>query len=85
MSVYNELKFAPVLITDVFETLNASLAWYDKNKITRGTGAYPYVSRSGMSNGHESVVGHQSLPPNQGNAITIGVDTQTVFYQPTPF
>jgi hypothetical protein len=80
-----ELTFEPMLITDVFDSLGASSAWYDKNKIARGPGAYPYISRSGVSNGHESIVGRQSAPPNDGNAITIGVDTQTVFYQPSAF
>lgn len=85
MSVLDELAFAPMLITDVFESIQASRAWYDKNKIMHGEGAFPYVSRSGASNGHESVIGKQSVSPNTGNAITVGVDTQTVFYQPTPF
>lgn len=85
MSVLETLDFQPMLVTDVFESVSASKAWYDKNKIQVGAGAYPYVSRSRLVNGHESVVGRQELPPNAGNAITIGVDTQSVFYQPTPF
>lgn len=80
-----DLTFEPMLITDVFKSMRASLAWYDKNKLRVGHGEFPYVSRSGLSNGHESVVGRQNKPPNLGNAITIGVDTQTVFYQPTSF
>lgn len=79
------LTFAPMLVPDVFETMNASAAWYDKNKLTRGEGRVPYVSRSGLANGHEDPVGRQLLSPNSGNAVTIGVDTQTVFYQPTNF
>lgn len=85
MSVLETLDFQPMLVTDVFDSLTTSKAWYDKNKIQAGPGAYPYVSRSRLANGHESVVGRQDLPPNAGNAITIGVDTQSVFYQPTPF
>lgn len=85
MSVLDTLDFQPMLITDVFESVTASKAWYDKNKIQPGPGSYPYVSRSRFSNGNESVVGFQDLPPNAGNAITIGVDTQSVFYQPAPF
>lgn len=85
MSVLETLDFQPMLVTDVFDSLTASKAWYDKNKIQLGPGAYPYVSRSRLANGHESAVGRQDLPPNAGNAITIGVDTQSVFYQPMPF
>ncbi|MFW0178321.1 restriction endonuclease subunit S [Rothia sp. P7208] len=85
MSVLETLDFQPMLITDVFDSVTASKAWYDKNKIQPGPRSYPYVSRSRLYNGHESVVGYQDLPPNAGNAITIGVDTQSVFYQPAPF
>lgn len=79
------LTFAPMLITDVFETMRASQAWYDKNKVKKSDGQYSYVSRSGSTNGLEGVIGKQDRDPNAGNAITIGVDTQTVFYQPMPF
>ncbi|MCZ0914095.1 restriction endonuclease subunit S [Gordonia amicalis] len=84
---FDDLRFAPILVPEVFETVTASQAWYDKNKIQTRAGAerFPYVSRSGVSNGHEAIVDHQTLPPNPGNAVTIGVDTSTVFYQPAPF
>ena len=85
MSVLDSLDFQPMLITDVFESMSASKAWYDKNKLQSGPGSYPYVSRSRVSNGYEDTIGHQDLPPNPGNAITIGVDTQSVFYQPASF
>lgn len=85
MSVIETLDFQPLLITEVFDSLEASKAWYDKNKIQPGLGSYPYISRSRMSNGFESSIGLQDVQPNGGNAITIGVDTQSVFYQPAPF
>lgn len=85
MTVYEELRFAPMLITDVFDTMKASQAWYDKNKVKKSDGQYSYVSRSGSTNGLEGVIGKQDRDPNAGNAITIGVDTQTVGYQPVPF
>jgi Type I restriction modification DNA specificity domain len=79
------LSFQPMLITSVFESIKASSAWYDKNKIKAGPGQFSYISRSGLLNGYDSSVGLQDKPPNAGNAITIGVDTNTVFYQPAPF
>ncbi len=79
------MTFEPMLITEVFESMKASSAWYDKNKLKEGAGEFPYISRSGLSNGYENPVGQQSKLPNLGNAITIGVDTQTVFYQPASF
>lgn len=85
MSIYDTLNFQPMLITEVFESMQASQAWYDKNKVVSSAGQFAYVSRSAMTNGLEDVIGQQSLPPNPAHAITIGVDTQTVFYQPMPF
>ena len=85
MSFYDTLNFQPMLITEVFESMQASQAWYDKNKVVSSAGQFAYVSRSAMANGLEDVIGKQSLPPNPAHAITIGVDTQTVFYQPMPF
>lgn len=85
MSVYETLNFEPMLVTEVFDSVQASQAWYDKNKLLEGEGPYPYVSRSLQNNGVESFIIKQDKIPNEGNAVTIGVDTQSVFYQPAPF
>lgn len=81
-----ELKFEPMLITDVFDSMAASKAWYDKSKLTlSGTVIHPFVSRAKASNGVESFYPEQAKAPEAGNAITIGLDTQTIGYQPVPF
>lgn len=44
------------------------------------------MARSGGSNGIGAFLPHQGTgAPNSGNAITIGVSTSTVFYQPVAF
>ncbi|GAA0503367.1 restriction endonuclease subunit S [Microbacterium aurantiacum] len=86
MSVYDDLKFAPVLIIDVFESMNSSLAWYDKSKLdTSGEPSYPFVSRTRASNGIDGFCARQDKAPEPGNAVTIGLDTQTIAYQPVDF
>jgi hypothetical protein len=82
-----ELTYAPMLITDVFKSLRAAGAWFDLTRaISSGVPTVPYVARSGGGNGIGSFLPHQGFdPPNAGNAITIGVSTSTVFYQPVPF
>ena len=82
-----ELTYAPMLITDVFKSLRAAGEWFDHSKaISLGIPTVPYVARSGGGNGIGSFLPHQGFnPPNAGNAITIGVSTSTVFYQPVPF
>lgn len=82
-----ELTYVPMLITDVFESMRAAGNWFDHSKaISSGSPSVPYVARSGSGNGIGSFLPHQGFdPPNAGNAITIGVSTSTVFYQPVPF
>ncbi|AAO53831.1 restriction endonuclease subunit S [Pseudomonas syringae group genomosp. 3] len=82
-----ELNYMPMFITDVFESMNAAGKWFDFAKAClSGKPFAPYIARSGGGNGVGSFVPHQGFaPPNAGNAITIGVSTSTVFYQPVPF
>jgi hypothetical protein len=80
-----DLVFKPMLITDIFE-LKATSAWYDKSKlILKGEGRYPFVSRTRENNGMDGWCVRQKKDPEPGNAITIGLDTQTVAYQPVAF
>lgn len=80
-----DLRFEPMLITDVFETMKSSSAWYDKSKLHPGQGIYPFVSRTKASNGTDGFTALQGKSPELGGAVTIGLDTQTIAYQPVPF
>ncbi|WP_208458860.1 restriction endonuclease subunit S [Burkholderia sp. BCC0322] len=81
-----EFTFEPMLITDVFKSMKASSAWYDKSKLVpTGEGRYPFVSRTRENNGIDGTCVRQEKNPEPGNAITIGLDTQTVAYQPMAF
>ncbi len=59
----------------------------DKNKLNQKEGVIPYITRSDLNNGMDMFVTEQPLryKVDEGNVITIGLDTQTVFYQPTSF
>lgn len=62
----------------------------DKNKLTNiaEEKIIPYVTRSEAQNGINMFIGKAQNPKyqiNKGNVITIGLDTQTVFYQPHNF
>src|SRR5690554_4795737 len=57
----------------------------DKNKLLETNGDIPYVTRSNLNNGIDIFVGEKQntgFSIDRGNVITIGLDTQTVFYQP---
>lgn len=81
----SDLRFEPMLITDVFKTMKSSSAWYDKTKLQQGEGVFPFVSRTKASNGTDGFAARQEKPPEPKNAVTIGLDTQTIAYQPVPF
>lgn len=85
MSVYDELEFAPVLITDVFETMKSSKSVYDKVHLKPGSGANLYLSQTQSANSIAAIVADQDLDPEPGNCITITLKTQATFYQPSPF
>lgn len=58
----------------------------DKNKLTGRSGRTPYITRTDRDNGIDDFIGLQpSYAVDEGNVITIGLDTQTVFYQPSKF
>lgn len=60
----------------------------DKNKLLENKGNIPYITRSNLNNGIDMFVGEKQnirFSIDEGNVITIGLDTQTVFYQPKSF
>ena len=68
--------------------IEATSSGIDKNKLNLEVGDVPYITRSDVSNGVNLFVSEkQTLGFNKdlGNCITIGLDTQTVFYQPHDF
>lgn len=69
-------------------TVESSNSGIDKNKLTSMTGETPYITRTDLNNGINLFIGDDQKPQyqkNEGNVITIGLDTQTVFYQEKPF
>lgn len=74
-------------IEDIFE-IHSTLSGIDKNKLNQVPGDIPYITRSGGNNAVAMYVTDDQDPKYQkesGNVITVGLDTQTVCYQPVPF
>lgn len=74
----------------VFEELfdiQSTSSGIDRNKLINKKGIIPYLTRSEKNNGYDSFVCEQSdnYKKDDSNVITIGLDTQTVFYQPIEF
>ncbi len=72
-------------LTEIF-TITATKSGIDRNKLTGQKGDFPYITRSDNENGWDSFIGMQpKYKTDKGNVISIGLDTQTAFYQPIPF
>ncbi|MDT2841895.1 restriction endonuclease subunit S [Vagococcus lutrae] len=75
-----------VFFLDELFTIKSSAHQIDKVNIkNNGAKKYPYVTRSNIDNGVSDFISYQNVEPNDGNVITIGLDTQTVFYQSSKF
>ena len=80
-----ELVFQPMLITKVFESAGQTPFWLNTNQVTNGPAQYPHVTNTALNNCVADFIAEQPINPNPGNAITLGIDTQVVAYQPAPF
>lgn len=73
--------------TGLFDITSTS-SGIDKNKLNQSEGNIPYITRSEENNGINLFVSDEQNSKYQkdtGGVITIGLDTQTVFYQPQEF
>ncbi|MFR7871504.1 MAG: restriction endonuclease subunit S, partial [Fenollaria timonensis] len=68
--------------------ISATKSGIDKNKLNNEIGNIPYITRSDLQNGINLFVTDKQksmYAKNDGNVLTIGLDTQTVFYQNQAF
>ncbi|ALV47214.1 hypothetical protein MB46_18660 [Arthrobacter alpinus] len=66
-------------------TLKTPKRKFDANKIMLGLSGHPYVVRSDANNGIKGLTEQDETYLNDGNTISLGQDTATVFYQPDPY
>lgn len=80
LSIKN-LNLKPFILGDIFEIKSSK--FIDKNKLQPGDGSIPYVTQTSLNGGVAKYVCDQGNGKlNSGNVITVGLDTQEVFYQP---
>ena len=79
MVLYKEFK-----VGDLFD-IGGSKKVINKNMITKFNGKYPYVTRTEMNNGVSDYIEYDEESLNEGNTITLGMDTYVINYQPTPY
>ena len=79
------VKWREFQLSSVF-SINSTSSSIDKIKLIGGVGIYPYITRTDRNNGIDSFVCEQpNYKRDAGCCITIGLDTQTAFYQPSEF
>ena len=82
----NSVKWKSFILSEIFN-ISSTNSGIDKNKIKNINieGNNPYITRTDKNNGIDEFITEQDYELNDGNVITIGLDTQTVFYQPHSF
>lgn len=85
MKKINDLKWERYELCKLFQ-ITSTKSSIDRNKLNGILGKWPYITRTDMDNGMDSFIAEQpSYLKDEGNVITIGLDTQTVFYQHSSF
>ncbi len=70
---------------DLFE-FNTYKKRFDANKVEiLENGKFPYVVRMSSNNGQRGFINEDEIYLNQGNTISFGQDTATMFYQEKPY
>lgn len=79
-------RWKEFVLNDLFSIKSTSSS-IDRNKLNNKTGKIPYITRSDRDNGCDDFIAIQDskYKLDKSNVITIGLDTQTIFYQPHPF
>ena len=68
----------------LFEILSSKKK-FDANKVVIGDKGHPYVVRTIQNNGIRGLIEADESYLNDGNTISFGQDTATMYYQPTPY
>ena len=79
------VKWGEYKLGDIFEVVSYKKR-FDANKVcVYETGQYPYIVRMGTNNGQKGYINEDTKYLNDGNTISFGQDTATVFYQEKPY
>ncbi|MER0102525.1 restriction endonuclease subunit S [Corynebacterium sp. KPL2734] len=87
MSVIDTSGWGDFVIEEVFD-IHSTISGIDKNKLNHAVGDIPYITRSEDNNAITQYVTEDQDSRYQlekGGVITVGLDTQTVHYQPNAF
>ena len=78
------MKFSKFRIEELFE-INSYKKRFDANKVVISKIGKPYVVRTSLNNGIRGYINKEEQFLNEGNTISFGQDTATMFYQEKPY
>lgn len=78
------IKFQEFSIGELFE-INSYKKRFDANKVSISEVGKPYVVRTSLNNGIRGYINEDEEYLNDGNTISFGQDTATMFYQEKPY
>lgn len=79
-----KIKFQEFKINQLFE-INTYKKRFDANKVDILEYGEPYVVRTALNNGVRGYINEDEQFLNEGNTISFGQDTATMFYQEKPY
>ncbi|MBR6938953.1 MAG: restriction endonuclease subunit S [Prevotella sp.] len=80
-----KIRWRTFVLNEIFE-IRATNSSIDRNRLNGLKGDIPYITRTDKNNGWDSLIAKQTrYGIDNGNVITVGLDTQTAFYQPISF
>ncbi|MBR3436096.1 MAG: restriction endonuclease subunit S [Bacteroidales bacterium] len=80
-----DTRWKAFLMDEIF-VIEATKSGIDRKKLNGTVGDIPYLTRTDKNNAWDSFIGEQpNYEKDKGNVLSVGLDTQTAFYQPIPF
>lgn len=79
-----QVKWAQFELQELFE-VKTSKKRFDANKVKIEDVGHPYIVRTATNNGMKDYLKEDKVYLNEGNTISFGQDTATMFYQEKPY
>jgi len=79
-----KIEFSEFKTEKLFE-INSYKKRFDANKVVISDSGNPYVVRTALNNGIRGYINENEVYLNDGNTISFGQDTATMFYQEKPY
>ncbi|TCU67813.1 type I restriction modification DNA specificity protein [Tissierella praeacuta] len=81
---FEKLDWKEYAVEELFQ-VDSSKKRFDANKVEIYESGHPYIVRTAFNNGVKGYLQEDNKYLNEGNTISFGQDTATVFYQKNPY